>query len=195
MLASSHTKRKRSIVFASFSGEEQGLLGSFAYVAHPLMPLRSTVAMLNVDHAAAGNGRLTIGVTGLEKDIVQQAGRLAGSVDRVDVFGFFPGGDHVPFKEAGIPTVTIVSGESIHTSISRPTQPTRSMPTFCSRSPAWSWPRPGSWPTRHSVEADGLRRFAVRRQSLLDRHDLDVAFPSNHRDSDIQVVSAQQQIQ
>lgn len=120
VLASSHTKRKRSIVFASFSGEEQGLLGSFAYVAHPLMPLRSTVAMLNVDHAAAGNGRLTIGVTGLEKDIVQQAGRLAGSVDRVDVFGFFPGGDHVPFKEAGIPTVTIVSG-GVHPHFHQPT--------------------------------------------------------------------------
>lgn len=84
------------------------------------MPLRSTVAMLNVDHAAAGNGRLTIGVTGLEKDIVQQAGRLAGSVDRVDVFGFFPGGDHVPFKEAGIPTVTIVSG-GVHPHFHQPT--------------------------------------------------------------------------
>ena len=24
--------------------------------------------------------------------------------------GFFPGGDHVPFKEAGVPTVTVVSG-------------------------------------------------------------------------------------
>jgi len=30
--------------------------------------------------------------------------------DTLDLFGFFPGGDHVPFKEAGVPTVTVVSG-------------------------------------------------------------------------------------
>jgi Zn-dependent M28 family amino/carboxypeptidase len=29
---------------------------------------------------------------------------------KLDLFGFFPGGDHVPFKEAGVPTVTVVSG-------------------------------------------------------------------------------------
>jgi Zn-dependent M28 family amino/carboxypeptidase len=30
--------------------------------------------------------------------------------DRLDLYGFFPGGDHVPFKEAGVPTLTVVSG-------------------------------------------------------------------------------------
>jgi Zn-dependent M28 family amino/carboxypeptidase len=110
VLASTGTGLTRSIVLVSFSGEEQGLLGSKFYVAHPIVPLPSTVAMINVDHAGVGNGRLTVGVTGLEKTIAQEAGRKSGLADRLDIFGFFPGGDHVPFKEAGIPTITIVSG-------------------------------------------------------------------------------------
>jgi hypothetical protein len=110
---------KRPIVFVSFSGEEQGLLGSKLYVTQPLMPLRSTIAMINVDHAAVGNGRLTIGVTGIEKSSAQQAGQKAGLADHIDLYGFFPGGDHVPFKEAGVPTVTVVSG-GIHPHFHQP---------------------------------------------------------------------------
>ena len=120
VLQSLPVKPKRSIVLISFSGEEQGLLGSKFYIGQPVVPLRSTLAMLNVDHAAVGNGRLTIGVTGTEKAAAQQAGQAAGLADRLDVFGFFPGGDHVPFKEAGIPTVTVVSG-GVHPHFHQPT--------------------------------------------------------------------------
>ena len=40
---------KRSIVFANFSGEELGLLGSQWFVSHPLIPLDHVVAMINFD--------------------------------------------------------------------------------------------------------------------------------------------------
>ncbi len=40
---------KRSIVFANFSGEELGLLGSQWFVTHPLVPLDHVVAMINFD--------------------------------------------------------------------------------------------------------------------------------------------------
>jgi hypothetical protein len=40
--------------------------------------------------------------------------------DRLDLFGYFPGGDHVPFKEAGVPTITIVSGGT-HSHFHQPT--------------------------------------------------------------------------
>ncbi|HVG02954.1 MAG TPA: M28 family peptidase [Nitrospira sp.] len=110
VLASSPAGFQRSIALVSFSGEEQGLLGSTFYVAHPAVALPSTVAMLNVDHAGVGNGRFTVGVTGLEKSTAEEAGRKSGLADRLDLFGFFPGGDHVPFKEAGVPTITVVSG-------------------------------------------------------------------------------------
>jgi Zn-dependent M28 family amino/carboxypeptidase len=104
----------------SFSGEEQGLLGSKFFVTHPVVPLPSTIAMINVDHAGVGNGRLTIGVTGLDNSVPQEAAQKAGLIDHIDLFGFFPGGDHVPFKEAGVPTVTIVSG-GIHPHFHQPT--------------------------------------------------------------------------
>jgi hypothetical protein len=120
VFASAAAAPKRSIVLVSFSGEEQGLLGSKLYVTQPIMPLRSTLAMINVDHAAVGNGRLTVGVTGLDKSAAQRAGHRAGLADRIDIFGFFPGGDHVPFKEAGVPTVTVVSG-GVHPHFHQPT--------------------------------------------------------------------------
>jgi len=110
VLSGLSTTLTRTIVLVSFSGEEQGLLGSTFYVNQPIVPLRTTTAMVNIDHAAVGNGRLTIGLTGMEKPLAQQVGQQAGLADRIDLFGFFPGGDHVPFKEAGIPTVTVVSG-------------------------------------------------------------------------------------
>jgi hypothetical protein len=120
VIAQSGLRPKRSILFLSFSGEEQGLLGSKAYVRHPIRPLDRTKVMINVDHAGIGNGRLTVGLTGLDKAVAAAAGRLAGMEDRLDLFGYFPGGDHVPFKEAGVPTITIVSGGT-HSHFHQPT--------------------------------------------------------------------------
>src|SRR6266568_1248581 len=40
---------RRTIVFIAFSGEEEGLIGSNYYVNHPIVPLASTVAMINMD--------------------------------------------------------------------------------------------------------------------------------------------------
>ncbi|MGE3152632.1 MAG: M20/M25/M40 family metallo-hydrolase [Nitrospiraceae bacterium] len=106
----SDTKPARSIIFVSFSGEEQGLWGSKLYVAQAPRPLAQIRAMINIDHAGIGNGRLTVGVTGLDQSVAARAAEPAELTDRLDLFGFFPGGDHVPFKEAGVPTVTVVSG-------------------------------------------------------------------------------------
>lgn len=120
VLASAPAAPKRSILFLSFSGEEQGLLGSRLYVSQPIAPLATTTSMINIDHAGIGNGRLTVGVTGLEKSVALEAGQTAGLSDKLDVFGFFPGGDHVPFKEAGVPTITVVSG-GVHPHFHQPT--------------------------------------------------------------------------
>ncbi len=109
VLAGVASKIRRAIMFISFSGEEQKLLGSRLYVARPALGLGLTKTMVNVDHVGIGDGRLTVGVSGLSKPSASEVGRLAGIGDKVDVFGYFPGGDHVPFKEAGVPTVTIVS--------------------------------------------------------------------------------------
>jgi len=100
---------KRTILFASFSGEEQNLLGSTWYVQHPTRPLNKTVAMINVDHVGIGNGNLTVGVSNMSKEIAKHAAEIAGLSDKVKLYGFFPGGDHVPFAKASIPTIAIVT--------------------------------------------------------------------------------------
>ncbi|MDF0643433.1 MAG: M28 family peptidase [Nitrospira sp.] len=110
VLMESGLRAARTVTFVSFSGEEQGLLGSQLYVnSRPRDPMKP-IGMINVDHAGIGNGRLTVGVTGFDKRAAQEAGQAAGLAEQLDLFGFFPGGDHVPFKEAGVPTVTVVSG-------------------------------------------------------------------------------------
>lgn len=119
-LAKINRRPSRTILFVSFSGEERDLLGSRLYVSRPIAPLNATKAMINIDHAGVGNGRLTVGVTGLEKDVLLEAGKIAGVDDKLDLYGFFPGGDHVPFKEANVPTVTVVSG-GVHPHFHQPT--------------------------------------------------------------------------
>ena len=42
-------KPKRTIIFASFTGEERGLLGSYYYVDHPVIPISKTRAIMNID--------------------------------------------------------------------------------------------------------------------------------------------------
>ena len=100
---------KRTILFASFSGEEENLLGSTWYVRHPAHPLANTVAMINVDHVGLGNGTLTVGVANTSKEVAARAAEQAGLSEAVKLYGFFPGGDHVPFAQAGIPTVAVVT--------------------------------------------------------------------------------------
>ncbi len=119
-LANAGARGKRTILFVSFSGEEQGLVGSRLYLERPVAPISSTQTMINIDHAGIGNGRLTIGVTGIEQRVALEAGQKIGIAEKLDLFGFFPGGDHVPFKEAGVPTITIVSG-GIHPHFHQPT--------------------------------------------------------------------------
>jgi Zn-dependent M28 family amino/carboxypeptidase len=48
-MAASPVKPKRSIVFALWTGEEEGLLGSSYYVQNPIYPIEKTVGYLNYD--------------------------------------------------------------------------------------------------------------------------------------------------
>ena len=109
VLASTGARPKRSILLLAFAGEEQGLVGSQFYVSHPDRPLLTTRAMINVDHAGVGNGKITVGLSRLDKASAQAAAVRVGLGEKLELFGFFPGGDHVPFADAAIPTATIVS--------------------------------------------------------------------------------------
>jgi Zn-dependent M28 family amino/carboxypeptidase len=64
-LSAERSKLRRSILFLAFSGEELGLLGSAAYTKNPIVPLKSTVAMLNMDMVGRlRNGSLFVGGVG-----------------------------------------------------------------------------------------------------------------------------------
>ena len=52
----SATHPRHSIIFANFSGEEEGLLGSQWFVDHPPVPLDSIVTMVNFDMVGRLNG-------------------------------------------------------------------------------------------------------------------------------------------
>ena len=66
----------RSVMFVSWAAEEAGLLGAYFYAAHPLVPLETTVANLNMDSLLPGPASEEIVVIGYGKTDLQQ--RLAG---------------------------------------------------------------------------------------------------------------------
>ncbi len=74
---------KRTIMFIAFSGEEEGLLGSNYYVNHPLVPLGTTIAMINMDMIGRMRARkLIVGGVGTAKewrDIIGTGNFLQGA--------------------------------------------------------------------------------------------------------------------
>jgi hypothetical protein len=103
----------RTMIFALFSGEEVGLLGSGHYVAHPTVPLDRTVAMVNFDMV----GRLRdnrVSMSGIEsagglRAAVAAAG--AGSTLKLDLRDSPHGpSDHARFYTAGVPVVFFNTG-------------------------------------------------------------------------------------
>jgi hypothetical protein len=49
LFATEKNRLRRSILFATFSGEEEGLQGSSFFVKHPTRPLSNAIAMINLD--------------------------------------------------------------------------------------------------------------------------------------------------
>ncbi|HEX5135943.1 MAG TPA: M20/M25/M40 family metallo-hydrolase [Planctomycetota bacterium] len=94
---------RRSILFVWFAGEEQGLLGSWAFVKTPPVPLEKVAAMINTD--MVGQGTTTLRVGGAEV-YPREAGFLGGfALEGFDVkpFRAEPNSDHYPFQTSGVP--------------------------------------------------------------------------------------------
>ncbi len=96
----------RTLVFALFSGEEQGLCGAKAYVASPAIPLDRTVAMLNIDCVASGDS-IQLGGGKSSPRLWALARGLDAERARLTVARTWKGGgaDAAPFFEAGLPTL------------------------------------------------------------------------------------------
>ncbi|MGA2738242.1 MAG: M28 family peptidase [Bryobacteraceae bacterium] len=117
-LAAMPVHPKRSIVFMTFFGEEEGGLGSRYYTSHPLFTLSKTVADLNLEQLGRTDSRegpevSNATLTGFRYSTVPHTLQQAGALTGVKVYDtpngddFFDRSDNQTFAEHGIPAHTI----------------------------------------------------------------------------------------
>ncbi|HEU5170919.1 MAG TPA: M20/M25/M40 family metallo-hydrolase [Gemmatimonadales bacterium] len=116
--ARSGVRPERTVVFAAFVAEEEGLLGSEALVLAPPEAMGRVVGMVNGDYLNLYGRTRDIGTVGNELsslgatlEVAARAESLTVRVDPDDVrrARFFRS-DNYPFARAGIPAVRIVNG-------------------------------------------------------------------------------------
>lgn len=120
--AAHRQEARRTLLFAAFSGEEKGFLGSEWYLQHPILPLEQTVAMLNLDMIGrGGNGTVQIGGAGTSPQWASLLEAAAASVTlKVQTSAGSQGGsDHEPFYRRNIPVLHFYTG--MHSDYHRPT--------------------------------------------------------------------------
>lgn len=123
VLGESRQSLRRSVVFAAFSGEELGLLGSAHYVnKQPLFPLNQTVAMLNMDMIGRmKSDSLVVGGIGTSpqwKPMVEELNQTRGFVLKMQEDGYGPS-DHSSFYGKDIPVLFFFTG--VHDDYHKPT--------------------------------------------------------------------------
>lgn len=103
---------RRSILFVAVTAEEQGLLGSEYYAAHPLVPLAQTAANINVDGITVWGRTENIVPMGAERStidaVVQRVGKKMNMVLSPDPFpekGYFFRSDQFNLVKVGVPAV------------------------------------------------------------------------------------------
>ena len=103
---------KRTVVFLHVTAEEQGLLGSEWYGAHPVYPLERTAADINIDMLPFTPETRTLALFGfgkssLEDDLnvlAQTQGRTVVG-DGEPEQGFYYRSDHFNFAAVGVPAI------------------------------------------------------------------------------------------
>ncbi|HET7175913.1 MAG TPA: M28 family peptidase [Gammaproteobacteria bacterium] len=110
-------KPARSVLFIATTCEEQGLLGARYYAAHPLIPLRDTVADFNMDVMDTFGKTHDVTVRGhfmsqLEDELSTEAKTLDLKVlpDSQPEKGYYFRADHFEFAKAGVPALSIALG-------------------------------------------------------------------------------------
>lgn len=108
---------ERTVVFIATTAEEQGLLGARHYAEHPLLPLRDTVGVINMDAlfpfgATRGMTVVGLGSSELEPLMASAAGTVGRALypDPNPELGAFFRSDHYPFAEKGVPAIFAVGG-------------------------------------------------------------------------------------
>ena len=108
---------RRPVLFAAFTGEEKGLLGSRWFVAHPTVPLNSIVADINLDQIRPIFPLDLLTVHALRDSTLGDSVRsvaaklgIAVQLDPEPQRHLLQRSDHWPFLQAGIPATGFVFG-------------------------------------------------------------------------------------
>jgi len=106
---------ERTVVFAFWTAEEAGLVGSMAYAADPVFPLETTVANFTLDilqTAGAANDVILVGKgqSELEDDLARLANTQGRYVteENLPENGLFYRADHFSMARAGVPVLLIM---------------------------------------------------------------------------------------
>ena len=113
-------KPDRSILFLAVTAEEKGLLGSAYYAGHPVYPLATTVGDINMDALSTNGLAKDISTSGdgkvqLQDDLIAEAkaeGRYFAP-DPTPEAGHFYRSDHFSLAKAGVPAISVHSGEDM----------------------------------------------------------------------------------
>jgi len=113
-LSKAKTKPKRSIIFVSFSGEEEGLLGSKYFVSHLPIKKEALKVMLNMDMVGRLNPEKQIYMGGAGTfpegvELMKKLGENSG-LNPVVHAGEVGGSDHVSFYKSGISVIGFHTG-------------------------------------------------------------------------------------
>ncbi len=115
----------RSVLFLAMGAEESGLLGSWHYVNHPIVPLERTVASINHDGGLVDGARTDdVFAWGpefstVEGDLAWAARETGMQVSHEKRAPFAPSAgllyrsDHYPFLISGVPVVYLMPGFTI----------------------------------------------------------------------------------
>lgn len=118
---------KRNIIFAAFTGEELGLLGSEMMVSKPVIPIRNIKGVVNLDMIGRTNFShkkkdmyaypLLLGDTcSTKKEMLKQCAKMAqlninSPISDREESLWTNGSDHDSFVKVGVPAIVITTGE------------------------------------------------------------------------------------
>lgn len=118
-LAAQPVAPRRSILFVALFGEEMGMLGSKHYARNPIVPLKQTVAMINLEQLgrtddSEGARINSATVTGFDFSTIGESLKRAGSRTGINVWkhekfsdAFFSRADNQSLADVGVPAHTI----------------------------------------------------------------------------------------
>ena len=118
--AAAQPRTERSMLFLAVTAEEKGLLGSEYYATHPLYPLGTTVADINMDGVATNGPSKDFSTSGdapltLQDDLIEVAKgyNMTYSPDPRPGAGSFFRSDHFSFAKRGVPAISFGGGQDL----------------------------------------------------------------------------------